>query len=97
MLVKEPDTKVKQTTDNKNEKDATMQSAKETKTTGASTDNQSEHRRVTDKSLQPEQKLENTTNNETEIRNQEATVEDTTANTNKAHGGSKKINKLKDP
>ena len=41
-----------------------MQSAKKAKTTGASTDNKSEHRRLKDKSLQPEEKLETSTDNE---------------------------------
>ena len=55
--------------------------------TEASTDNQSQHQKVKDKSLQPEKKLEATTSNETGTRNQEKTVEDTAANTNKAHKG----------
>ena len=61
-----------------------MRPAREAETTEASTDNQSQHRRKKGKSLQPEEKLEATTSNETVIRNQEATVEDTAANTNKA-------------
>ena len=61
-----------------------MQSAKEAETIGDSTDNQSQYQRVKDKSLQSEEKLEDTTNNETGIRNKEATVEDTTTITNKA-------------
>ena len=88
MVVDEPDTMVKQTTDNKNEKDATKQSTKETTTTEDSTDNQSQHQKVKDNSLQPEKKLEASTTNETGTRNQENMVEDTTANTNKAHKGS---------
>ena len=65
MVVKEPCIKMKRTTYNKDEKDATIQSAKEAKTTVASTDNQSEHQRMKDKSPQLEEKLEIVTNKET--------------------------------
>ena len=65
-----------------------MRSTKEAKTTEVSSDNQFQHQRDKDKSLQPEEKLEPTTSNETGIRNKETTVEGTTANANKAHKGS---------
>ena len=85
MVVKVFGVKVKQTPDDKNGKEATMQSEKETQTTGASTNSQSEHRREQDESLLPEEKQETATNNETVICNQEVTVYDTTAKTNKTH------------
>ena len=85
MVVKEPGIKAKQTTGNKNDKDAKIQLENEAKTTGVSTDYQSEHERVKDKTLQPDEKLETATFNETRICNQEATVEDTTVNSNKTH------------
>ena len=98
MVVEEPDTMVKQTTDNKNEEDVEMRTINEAKTTNASTDNQSQRQREKEKSPQPEEKLEATTSNETGKCNQETTLEDTTANTSKAPKGSheKKNSRLHD-
>ena len=84
VVVKEPHTKVQQTTDIKTEKDATMRSAREPETNGAFPNNQCEHKMMKDKSLQPEEKLKTATCNETRIRNHEASVKDNTVNTNKA-------------
>ena len=64
------------------------QSAKEATTSGDSTDNQSEHENVKDKRLQPEEKMEMATNNETRACNQEVTIKGTTAKTNKTPIGS---------
>ena len=55
-----------------------MRSTKEAKTTEVSIDNQPQHQREKNNSLQPEEKFEATTTNETRICSHEATVEDTT-------------------